>query len=218
MHKNAGHVGRNHVLSLLRERFWILKPNSAVRKVLSKCVSCRRRQGRTCVQKMADLPPDRTTLDEPPFTSVGIDYFVPFLIRQGRSERKRYNVVFTCLVVRAIHIEIAHSLDTSSFIQALRRFLARRGNVKEIRTDNGSNFIGAKRELREAIENWNQNQILSFLQQKCIKWTFNVPLASHHGGVWERQIRSIRTNLVFWRLFPTSTASSEACVYKLSIQ
>ena len=192
LHISAGHMGRNHVLSRLRERFWILKANSTVRKVLSKCVSCRRRQGRTSVQKMADLPPDRATPNEPPFTFVAINYFGPFLIRQGRSEHKRYGVVFTCLVIRAVHIEIAHSLDTSSFIQALRRFISRRGIIREIRTDNGSNFIGAERELREAIENWNQNQIITFLQQKCIKWKFNVPLASHHGGVWERQIRLIR--------------------------
>ena len=62
----------------------------------------------------------------------------------------------------AIHIEIAHSLDVFSFIQALRRFVARRGNIKEIWTDNASNFIGAERKLGEAIENWNQTKYLPF--------------------------------------------------------
>ena len=45
---------------------------------------------------------------------------------------KRYGVIFTCLVVRAVHIEIAHSLETDSFIQSLRRFAARRGQVKQM--------------------------------------------------------------------------------------
>jgi hypothetical protein len=74
---------------------------------------------------MADLPKDRLTPDHPPFAFVGVDYSGPFHARCGRSIIKRYGVIFTCLVIRAVHIEISHSLDTDSFILALRRFLAR---------------------------------------------------------------------------------------------
>lgn len=82
---------------------------------------------------MADLPKDRLALDRPPFTFVGVDYFGPFFVRRGGSPVTRYVVVSICLVIRAVHIEISHNLDTVSFILALRRFLARRGQVKEIR-------------------------------------------------------------------------------------
>lgn len=88
--------------------------------------------------------------------------------------------------------EVAASLDTDSFINALHRFLARRGQVKELCIDNGTNFVGADRELRRSIEQWNHSQIHEELLQRGIKWTFNPPTGSHHGGAWERLIRSIR--------------------------
>ncbi|XP_070550706.1 uncharacterized protein [Ptychodera flava] len=141
---------------------------------------------------MADLPAQRLVIGEPPFSQSGVDYFGPFEIKRGRSTVKRYGVLFTCLSIRAVHIEVAHSLDTDSCINALRRFAARRGPVRKMRSDNGTNLIGAKRELKEGIEKWNQSQIHSSLRQEDIQWEFNPPYASHHGGVWERQIRTVR--------------------------
>ena len=76
---------------------------------------------------MADLPEERLMSGDPPFTHVGIDYFDPFYVRQGRSQVKLYGCLFTCLVVRAIHIEVQHSLDTDGFVNALRRFINLRG-------------------------------------------------------------------------------------------
>ena len=191
-HQKSGHSGREYVLSLLRERFWLIRANVTVRSVLSSCFGCRRRQSAVGEQKMADLPRPRVTPDQPPFTCVGIDYFGPFFVRQKRSMAKRYGAIFTCLAVRAVHLEISYSLDTDSFILALRRFIARRGQVKEIRSDNGTNFTGAEKELRVMIEGWNQAQIHEELLQKGIQWYFNPPAASHHGGAWERMIRSTR--------------------------
>ena len=137
---------------------------------------------------MADLPPDRITPEMQQFSFMGVDYFGPFLVKRGRSTIKRYGVIFTCLVLRAIHIEVASSLDTSSFIQVLRRFIARGGPVIEIRSNNATNFVGAEKELKFSIDKWNQNVIHKFLLQKQIKWVFNTPAASHHDGVWERCI------------------------------
>ena len=105
---------------------------------------------------------------------------------------KRYGVLFTCLSIRAVHVEIVYSLDTPSFINSLRRFMARRGRPEEIRSDNGGNFVSGNKELTEAITRWNNNQIREFLLQQSIKWVFNPPAGSHHGGVWERCIRTVR--------------------------
>ena len=104
---------------------------------------------------------------------------------------KRYGVIFTCLALRAVHIEVMSSLDTESFINALRRFVRRRGLPEEIRSDNGDNFVRCERELWEAINSWNQSNIHDFLVQGNVKTTFNPPTGSHHGGVWERCIRNI---------------------------
>ena len=145
---------------------------------------------------MADLPQHRVTPDKPPFACVGVDCFGPFLVKRGRSLVKRYGVLFTCLAVRAVHIEVIQSLDTSSFLHALRRFIARRGKPEVIRSDNGSNFVSGEKEIRSAIENWNQEKIHQFLLQQNVKWIFNPPLGSHHGGVWERCIRTVRKILL----------------------
>ena len=140
---------------------------------------------------MAPLPAERLTLDTPAFTWVGLDYFGPFFVRHGRSNNKRYGVIFTCLGTRAVHIEIVFSLDTS-FIMALRRFLSRRGQVTRIISDNSTNLRGGERELRSAIKAWNNDQVHDLLLHKGIDWAFNPPGASHHGAVYERQIRSFR--------------------------
>lgn len=141
---------------------------------------------------MADLPSDRVLPDDPPFTRVGVDYFGPFMAKRGRSLVKKYGVIFTCLAIRAVHIEVASSLDTDSCLNAIRRFVARRGQVKVLRSDNGTNFVAAERELRQSIEKWNNEKIQDHLSQQGVKWVFNPPTGSHHGGAWERLIRSIR--------------------------
>lgn len=117
---------------------------------------------------MADLPLSRVLPDEPPFTRTGVDYFGPFTVKQGRTTAKRYGVIFTCLATRAIHIEVATSLDTDSFINALRRFIARRGQVTEICSDNGTNFVGAEQELKKSIKEWNMSNIEGMLSQRGI--------------------------------------------------
>ncbi|XP_068250685.1 uncharacterized protein [Palaemon carinicauda] len=100
-------------------------------------------------QKISDLPQDRLE-PAPPFTFTGVDFFGPFIIKEGRKELKRYGVIFTCLVSRSIHLEAANSLETDSFTHCLQRFIARRGTVQEIRCDNGTNFIGTRNELNKA--------------------------------------------------------------------
>ncbi|XP_071483358.1 uncharacterized protein [Diadema antillarum] len=192
IHVKAGHSGRNYMLSILHEKYWLPGAGAAIRRMISGCVACRRQRAKVMQQKMADLPKDRLTPDEPPFTRVGMDYFGPIEAKRGRSTVKRYGVIFTCLAVRAVHLEIAASLDTDSCIDAIRRFIARRGNVKEIRSDNGTNLVGAERELRREIEGWNRERLNNELLQENIKWSFNPPGASHFGGTWERQIRTVR--------------------------
>ena len=173
---------------------WIVNMNSLCKRVLRSCVGCRKLRGSFGSQIMSNLPIDRA-VPTAPFTYVGIDLFGPFLIKERRSELKRYGVMFTCLTCRAIHIETANSLETDSFILSLRRFVSRRGNIREIRSDNGSNFVGAKRELQREFEKMDHSRIAQYLKgnnTEWVKWYNNPPYSSHFGGVWERQIRSAR--------------------------
>ena len=192
IHKTLGHQGKNAMLAELRQNYWIPRAGQLLKQLVSKCVLCRKYRAKCGEQKMSDLPEDRVVPGKPAFSNVGIDYFGPFEVKRGRSMIKRYGVIFTCSTSRAIHLEVAQSLTTDSCINAIRRFIARRGPVECIRSDNGTNLVGAERELRESIDQWNVSKIAKSLQQHNIKWLFNPPAASHFGGFWERLIRSVR--------------------------
>ena len=206
VHERTAHSGRGYALAELRRKYWIVGATSLVRKVIRHCVTCRRRDAQPCQQMEADLPLDRVTPYEPAFTSVGVDYFGPFAVKRGRGREKRYGCLFTCLTTRAVHIETADTLDTDSFINCLYRFMARRGEPHLIRSDNGTNFVGAERELREEMEAWNKDRIQEVMSRRGIRWMFNPPAASHMGGGWERQIRSVRRILftIMTEQVPTS--------------
>ena len=193
-HEATKHQGRGMTLNEVRARgFWVISLNQQVKKLIFNCVSCRARRGSVQGQKMADLPPDRVECG-PPFTYCGVDLFGPFLVKERRSELKRYGVLFTCLVSRSVHIEMAYSLSTDHFIQALRKFLAIRGPIRLMRCDNGTNFVGANRELTQAIDHIKIDNLRAFLlRNDCdLEFRWNPPNASHMGGAWERLIRVTR--------------------------
>ena len=197
-HEKVGHAGRGITQNEIRNHgFWIVNGNSTVRWCISRCVTCRKLRGKHGQQKMGDLPNDRTN-EAPPFTYCGVDMFGPFYIKQKRSTLKHYGIIFTCLVSRAVHLESVTSMETDSFLQALRRFISRRGNIRTLRCDNGTNFVGAENELKRSLDEMDDERIKEFLLESgtdWINWKKNTPAASHMGGVWERQIRTTRAIL-----------------------
>lgn len=128
----VGHSGQNYMLARLRQKYWIPVTSSAIHRILYRCVICKQLQGTAGCQQMTNLPSSRVSPDEPPFTRVVVDCFGPFEIKRGQSTLKRYRVIFTCLSIRVVHIEVVTSLDTDSFIHALRRLLACHGQVSEL--------------------------------------------------------------------------------------
>jgi len=144
---------------------------------------------------MADLPSSRLGYQQPPFTNTGVDYFGPMLVRHGRKTEKRYGVLFTCLTTGAVHLEIAYSLDTNSCLMALRRMMAKRGKPANIWSDNGTNFVGAEKELREAVKRLDSERIGDQLSADGVQWHFNPPSSPHFGGVWERLVQSAKRAL-----------------------
>ena len=191
-HEISGHCGREYLLAELQQRYWIIGARAAIRKVIGGCVQCKRRDKGACQQQMADLPADRVTPGDPAFTHSGVDMFGPISVKRGRGTEKRYGCLFTCLTTRAVHIEVAHSLGADSFVKCLQRFIARRGKMKSLRSDNGTNFICAERELRQEVQKMDMTVVQNALNRRNIEWKFNPPSASHFGGVWERQIRTVK--------------------------
>ena len=194
LHERCMHAGLNHTLNQVRKKFWMPKARASVKKLIWRCAFCRNRRAVPTNPKMADLPGERFDASRP-FSSVGLDFLGPILVRKFRKTEKRYILLVTCLATRAIHLEVANSLDTDAFLMALRRFIARRGRPAVIWSDNGKNLVGGERELREAIASWNQERISDTLSQQNIRWKFNPPTASHMGGSWERLVASVKKAL-----------------------
>lgn len=201
-HQSNGHLGINYTLSKLREKFWVLKGVATVKKVLRTCYVCRRMHGKMSEQLLASLPSARVNIEHPenrfPFSSVGVDCFGPFHVTFGPRTRgrkgthKRYGCIFTCLRTRAVHLEVLRELSSDCFLEAVTRFIARRGPPYEFFSDNGTNFKGASASVIEALKSLNHSSIQNRLANQKIAWHFNTPAASHQGGIWERIIRSIR--------------------------
>ena len=150
-HENVKHFGVNSVLCQLRQRYWPIRGREQVKKILGSFVLCKKWRGNPGVQYMADLPASRVDFPNPPFTFTGVDYFGPITTKsgyRGGRREKRYGVIFTCLLTRAVHLDISQSLSTDDFLKAFSRFVARRSKPKRMFSDQGTNFIGAEREMR----------------------------------------------------------------------
>ena len=190
-HQNA-HLGTEWTLSLVRSEYWITKARRCVQRVLKRCVMCKRLYAKPSSQLMADLHPARISPHMPAFTQVGVDCFGPYFTKFYRGQKKRYGCIFTCMSSRAIHIEMLHSLDADAFLNALRRFIARRSNVSTIYCDNAGNFKKGEQELRKAFKFHTKNTLKQYAVSKSIQFVYTVPRAGHWGGNWERLIGVIK--------------------------
>ncbi|XP_065092105.1 uncharacterized protein LOC135712935 [Ochlerotatus camptorhynchus] len=190
-HEQFGHGYRETVKNELRQRFVIPQVGSVVAMVGKACIQCRVAKSRPRCPRMAALPVQRVTPYVRPFCFVGVDYFGPITVSTGRRSEKRWIVLFTCLVVRAVHLEVAHSLTTQSCLMAIKRFTSYRGPPLEVFSDNGTNFKGASKELMENVRSINVDCAAEVTSAR-IKWNFNPPASSHMGGVWERLVRSTK--------------------------
>ena len=141
---------------------------------------------------MADLPKERLGYLEPPFSNCGVDYFGSFFVSIRRSSEKRWVFLFTCLTTRAIDLEIISSMDTSARVARSERFIARRGMPNVIWSDNGTNFVGAEKELLEVTHRWI-DYAPAALVCKGIRWKFNPPIKVDPGKEWSGVAREFST-------------------------
>lgn len=192
-HQLTKHQGRHFTEGSIRSAgYWITGAKRIVSSVIYNCVTCRKMRRKPEHQIMADLPQDRLS-PGPPFSSVGVDTFGPWEVaarrtRGGLAHAKRWAVMFSCLSSRAVHIEVVEEMSSSSFINALRRFVAIRGRVQEFRSDRGTNFVGSTESLGFHTINVGDGPVGQFLLDNRAVWIFNPPYSSHMGGAWERMI------------------------------
>lgn len=190
-HRHFQHANQETIVNEMRQRYEIAHLRTIVKQTARNCAKCRIKAAVPRSPPMAPLPVQRLEPFVRPFTFVGLDYFGPLTVKVGRSEVKRWVALFTCLTVRAIHLEVVHSLSSESCILAIRRFIDRRGAPAEFFSDNGSSFIGANKQLQLEIAAMNEVLASTFTNTNT-RWNFNSPSAPHMGGVWERLVRSVK--------------------------
>ena len=184
-HLKNQHQGIDYLRSKVQELYAILKLRSTLHSIKTNCMLRRKLCAATIQPIMADLPKERLAYQSPPLTNTGVDYFGLFYVTVRRTTEERWGLLVTCLTTRAFHVEVVLSMDTSSCVMGLKRFVSRRGTPAIIWSDNGTNLIGAEKELHKAIEKWKTINISAELAHKGIKWRFNPP-------IWERLVRSLR--------------------------
>ncbi|XP_043064404.1 uncharacterized protein LOC122320301 [Drosophila ficusphila] len=183
-HRIHLHPGVTALFVIVRQQYWIVGARNMIRKLTHACLKCFRQRHKTTDQYMADLPAVRVR-QAYPFENTGCDYAGPLLLKvhKGRNPRKEkgYICLFVCLVTSAIHLELATDLSTDTFLAALRRFISRRGKCTHIFSDNGRNFVGAKKVLDEMykliLSQQHNTQVTQALASEGIKWSFIPPHA-----------------------------------------
>src|SRR4029434_9738584 len=153
-------------------------------------------------------------LFKPPVSSTGVDCFGPFIIHHGRRTEKRWGIIFKCLTTRCLHLDLLGMMDVDAFLLALRRFISRRGKPFKIWADRGTNFRAGDRELNQCFQAMDP-KLQEHLANQQISFNFNPPGSPHFGGVWEREIRSVKNAL---RVILGNQTTSEAVLHTVLIE
>ncbi|UYV72361.1 hypothetical protein LAZ67_9002779, partial [Cordylochernes scorpioides] len=199
-HETHGHAGLQTLLGILRENYWILRSRKTVKKIINQCIRCKRFTATPATVESTSLPEDRVR-DAVVFEIVGVDLTGHLILK---NKKKAWIVIFTCAVYRGVHLELVTSLSMEAFLQAFRRFIARRGRPLIVYSDNGTNFKGMANALKK----------IDFSRLKCdptlknITWKFIPPGAPWWGGWWERLIGMMK-QLLFRILGQTSLGYEE---------
>jgi hypothetical protein len=226
-HTRLNHAGPTLLIASINRCYHVINLRKIARTITRQCIVCRRYSVKSESQLMGQLPAERVSPDSV-FENVGVDYAGPVMIRYGYVRKpvlvKAYICVFVSLSVKAVHLELVTDLKTEAFIACLRRFISRRGHPNVIWSDNGTNFVGANRELQELSDflerKVTQNHISQFCVARRIEWRFIPERSPHFGGLWEAAVKSMKTHLkrvisnvkLTYEEFYTILTQIEACL------
>ena len=194
-HQLVHHNGIQETLSAIRERYWIIRGREAVKKVVRRCVLCRKHEGNSyATPPVPPLPVERVS-NMPPFNNTGLDFAGPLYVRDklngatDNQEIKVYVCLFTCASSRGLHLELTRDLSATVFLQAFRKFCARRGVPSTIMSDNAKTFKCCSKEVERVVRS---EEVHQYLTNRQISWQFIVEKAPWWGGYWERMVRSVK--------------------------
>ncbi|XP_077867856.1 uncharacterized protein LOC144357604, partial [Saccoglossus kowalevskii] len=178
----------------LRENYWITSMRRFVKAVIHRCVVCKRVDGSAYSKPIPAPLPKFRVQQTVPFSTIGIDYTGHLLVKDTITQSivKVYICLFTCRVSRAVHLELVRDLSTESFLQALRRFAARRSTPTLIVSDNASTFVSTANELQKIS---TDTMVLQYLSENRITWRFTPKRSPWCGGLFKRMISITKTSL-----------------------
>ena len=179
---------------LIKQRFYLMGGKNSVKRVVSKCIDCQKAAKLPFSQKMGELPEERVTIAAP-FATTGLDVFGHFTVTHtGRGEKKVWVLLATCFTTRAVALYPLIDMTLSSVIQALVKMHSQFPSLKKIVSDNGSNFKGADREIKEAVACWNEQEANERLSEEGLEWSFGPAACGSFGGVWERLVGIVKNS------------------------
>ena len=181
-HERIMHGGVKDTLTELRSKYWIVKGRSFVKKLLQRCVVCRRIHGNPFPSPRSPSLPGFRVQESPPFSYTGVDFAGPLYVKSG--EGKVWICLYTCCSSRAVHLEVVSDLTAEAFIRCFRRFVARRGIPRRIISDNGT-FKAATKTISKIVKD---PVVHGFLTDRRVQWTFNLERAPWWGGLFERMV------------------------------
>ena len=199
-HRSYCHAATNALIAILRREYWITSIRRQVSRVIRNCITCFRFKPSIQPPFMSDLPADRVTAARP-FSGTATDFAGPYLVKssllRNAKSVKAYLCVFVCLATKAVHLEVVSSLSVEGFIAAFTRFVSRRGLPVLIRSDRGTNFIGANNYLKEVTQFLLDHELILIeeFRRQNINWQFNPPASPHMGGLFEAAVKSAKTLL-----------------------
>uniref|UniRef100_A0A8R1E1Y3 Integrase catalytic domain-containing protein n=1 Tax=Caenorhabditis japonica TaxID=281687 RepID=A0A8R1E1Y3_CAEJA len=194
-HKSLLHQGRKDMASDIQQKYWIKRITTLTRSVRKSCVTCKRQHGKPYKYPFATALPTVRTQSCRPFQHVGIDYFGPigYKTETGNSG-KLWTMLTTCLITRAVHLEVVPDNTTSSFLLAMRRLVGRRGSPRTIISDNAPAFTLGYAMINADITTMvNSSQTLTaYLASNEIEIRQITPFAPWQGGVYERIVAIVK--------------------------
>lgn len=202
-HKFGMHSGPRLTESILRKKYWLINSQSCIRKQINNCVKCARYNPKIQQQVMADLPQSRVQMAEKAFIRCAVDFAGPIKIKASKLRNakiiKGYISIFVCMTTKALYIELVSDLTAESFIAALRRFVARRGRVTDIYSDNGTNFVRTNKILKELSEKEEAEFELALSNESVnseIQWHFAPPGSPTFNGLAEAAVKTTKHHLM----------------------
>ena len=189
-HKRVMRGGVKLTLTELRGRFWIVQGRQFVKKLLYKCVVCRKLEGRLYQAPPSPPLPEFRVKDCPPFAYTGVEFASPLHVKTHTGpQQKVWICLYTCCVTRAIHLDLVPSLATSAFLRSLRRFSAQRVTSLLMVSDNEKTFKFAAREIKRLM---GEPEVKQYFAKARMKWCFNLEKAPWWGGIFERLVRAVK--------------------------